>query len=311
MRADAAVREQTRTMRIALIVSAGLAAGAGLQLFAGTESTDRFFAWTIKPPLTAAFLGAMYLGALVLTALAARETAWANARISFIASACLVPLLFVVTMVHLERFHTDSDDVLTLVGTWIFITTYGWLPLLLLAGLVTQSRAPGVEPPRRTPLAGWMRATLAVHATLLGGLGLALLVAPTSVDRLWPWDLTPLTGRAAGAWLLSVGVAAAAGFRENDIRRLRVPFVAYVTLAILASMAVARYPGTPDWSHPAAWAIFAVLASMLVVGALGLLAERPTDAFAPGSSSWEGSSEEDRGISETAPPSGARPRRTS
>ncbi len=252
----------------------GLSTGAGLQLFVGTESTDRFFAWTIQPPLTAAFLGAMYLGALVLTAFAAREKAWANARVSFAASICLVPLLFMVTLVHLDRFHTDSDDAVTLVGTWIFITTYGWLPLLLVAALVAQLRAPGVDPLRSAPLAAWMRATLAAHAVLLCGLGLALLAFPTSVDRLWPWKLTPLTGRAAGAWLLSIGVAAAAGFRENDSRRLRVPFAAYVTLAVLASVAVARYPGTPDWSHPAAWAILAVLASMFVVGAFGLLAER-------------------------------------
>ena len=86
--------------------------------------------------------------------------------------------------------------------------------------------------------------------------------------------------RGAGTWLLSIGVAAAAGFRENDIRRLRVPFFAYVTLAVLAGVAVARYPHTPDWSHPGSWAIVAVLASMLVVGIWGLLRERAT-ASAP------------------------------
>ncbi len=164
----------------------------------------------------------MYLGALVLTALAAREKAWVNARVSFAASICLVPLLFIVTL-HLDRFHTSSDDVVTLVGAWIFITTYGWLPVLLVAGLVAQLREPGVDPPRSASLAVWMRATLAAHTELLCSLGLALLAFPTSVDRLWPWKLTPLTGRAAGAWLLSIGVAAAAGFRENDSRRLRVP----------------------------------------------------------------------------------------
>ena len=29
-------------------------------LFGGAAATDRYFAWTIKPPATAAFLGAVY-----------------------------------------------------------------------------------------------------------------------------------------------------------------------------------------------------------------------------------------------------------
>jgi hypothetical protein len=47
-------------------VSAVLAAVAGFQLFVGATETDRFFSWTIDPPLTAAFLGAAYWAAMVL-----------------------------------------------------------------------------------------------------------------------------------------------------------------------------------------------------------------------------------------------------
>lgn len=265
---------QMPIMRFALLVSAALAAGAGLQLFVGTEQTSRYFAWTIEPPLTAAFLGAMYLGALALTAIAARQESWADARVSLFASICLVPLLFLVTLLHVDRFHTSSDETITLVGTWFFITTYAWLPLLLAAALVVQLRAGGSDPPRTAPLPRWMALVLGVHATAFSGLGLALLITPSTVDSLWPWALTPLTGRAAGAWLLSIGIAAAGGLRENDLRRVRVPFAAYVTLAICAGIAIARYPGTPDWSHPGAWAIMLVLATMLVTGVAGLVAER-------------------------------------
>jgi hypothetical protein len=261
---------QTRLTRAALLVSSGLAAGAGFQLFVGTEDTDRFFAWTIQPPLTAAFLGGAYWGALGLIALAARERQWVNARVALIATITLVVLLFVVTLAHLERFHTDSDDALTLVGTWIFISTYGWLPVLLLAALVAQLRAGGEDPPRTAPLATWMRATLAVHGTLLLGFGISFLIAPVATAVVWPWTLTPLTGRALGAWLFAVGVAATAGLWENDWRRIRAPLAAYVALAVLEAVALVRYPGTPDWGHPGAWAIAAVLASMLAVGVAGL-----------------------------------------
>ncbi len=274
MSAAAGVRLQTRLTRIALLVSAGLAAGAGLQLFFAPEQTDEYFAWTIQPPLTAAFLGAMYLGAIVLLVLAAREEVWANARVAFFATTCLVPLLFLVTLIHLERFHTDSDNTITLAGTWIFITTYGWLPLLLVAALVVQLRATGADPPRLFPLPGWLRSALVVHAAVLLALGIAYLAVPESVDSLWPWELTPLTGRAAGAWLVSVGVAAAAGVWENDLQRIRVPLATYLALSVLSAVALARYSGTVDWGHPGAWAILAVLASMLAVGAAGLRLER-------------------------------------
>ena len=267
-------RPQSRWMRVALLVSAGLAAGAGLQLFVATEQTDRYFAWTIEPPLTAAFLGAAYIGALILTALAARERLWAGARVAWLASMALVPLLFLVTIIHVDRFHTDSDDALTLVGTWFFITTYGWLPLLLLGAFVGQRRTPGGDPPRTRPLRGWMRAVLVVHAVLLLTLGAGFLVAPATVDAVWPWPLTPLTGRALGAWLLAVGVAAAAGARENDVWRVRVPFAAYIGLALLGALALLRYLETPDWSHVGAWGIVLVLASMLVLGVAGLNAVR-------------------------------------
>jgi hypothetical protein len=132
-----------RTTRVALLVSSGLTAGAGLQLFVGTEHTDRLFAWTIRPSLTAAFLGASYLGALVLIAASSAERLWAEARLALLATLTLVSLLFVITLVHIDRFHTESDETITFVGTWFFITTYGWLPVLLVSALVVQLRAPG------------------------------------------------------------------------------------------------------------------------------------------------------------------------
>ncbi len=210
----------------------GLSTGAGLQLFVGTESTDRFFAWTIQPPLTAAFLGAMYLGALVLTAFAAREKAWANARVSFAASICLVPLLFMVTLVHLDRFHTDSDDAVTLVGTWIFITTYGWLPLLLVAALVAQLRAPGVDPLRSAPLAAWMRATLAAHAVLLCGLTRPL---PSRATRVRQTGRIPLPGQSSRcSRVCSLSERSVCSRSAQRADGIEPPFKALVTVEVTA-----------------------------------------------------------------------------
>jgi len=48
-------------LRWFFVVAAVLAFTAGILLFGLATETDRFFSWTIEPPLTAAFLGAVVL----------------------------------------------------------------------------------------------------------------------------------------------------------------------------------------------------------------------------------------------------------
>ncbi|MGZ8695188.1 MAG: hypothetical protein ACXWYS_07090, partial [Gaiellaceae bacterium] len=139
-------------------------------------------------------------------------------------------------------------------------------------------RVPGGDPPRTAPLPGWARVLLLAQGAVLLAVGAAFLLAPGSTKGMWPWLLTPLTARASGAWALAIGVAAVAGARENDWRRLRAPFAAYVALAVLVGVAILRYPDVPDWSHPGSWALGVVLGSMLVLGLVGLQAGRRRSA---------------------------------
>ena len=69
----------TRELRVLLALFAALALVAGFLLFPLAAETDRFFSWTIKPPLTAAFLGAAYWAAFVLFGWAARQATWEQA----------------------------------------------------------------------------------------------------------------------------------------------------------------------------------------------------------------------------------------
>ena len=87
----------SRGLRWFFGVSAVLAAIAGAELFAGASDTDRFFSWTIDPPLTAAFMGAAYWAAMVLLAWAARQRTWARARTALPAVFTIAVLLLVAT----------------------------------------------------------------------------------------------------------------------------------------------------------------------------------------------------------------------
>jgi hypothetical protein len=247
-------------------IAAALAVIAGLQLFAGAAETDRFFSWTIEPPLTAAFLGAAYWAAAVLLGWAAAQRTWAYARTAVPPVLTIAVLLLVATLAHLDKFDFDA------VFGWFWLTVYVIVTPLLLYLLWRQPRSPGVAGER--PIAGWARALLALQAVVLVGLGAALMIAPTDVAAAWPWPLTPLTGRAVGAFLCGFGVAAAFALRENDLARLRGSAMAYATLGVLEALALALHRDDADIGGAAGIAFCVGVASVLTVGLYGVTASR-------------------------------------
>ncbi|HLL65458.1 MAG TPA: hypothetical protein VK453_06870 [Micromonosporaceae bacterium] len=271
-----APRELMRGMRLLLLVAAGLVLLAGTQLFVFTERTDEYFAWTIGNPLTAAFLGAAYWGSFVIEALAARERRWADARITVPTVLVFTVLTLAVTLAYLEVFHLGAEYGLnTQVVTWLWIAIYAVVPVLLIVVLVVQLRAPGTDPPRDAPPPRWLFVVIVAQALVMLLLGAWLFLDPLGVAAaVWPWDLTPLTGRAVGAWLLSFGVAASHAVVERDLRRLRPAGWGYLATGALQLAALARYPDVPDGGSPRTWLYVAFLVSMLVVGATAVLGGR-------------------------------------
>src|SRR5215470_13915300 len=95
-------------MRVLLWIVVVLAALAGFVLFVFSDRTDRLFAWTIEPPLTAAFLGAAYLSASVMAFLCVRTGRWRDVRPMAIGIVTVTPLLLAVTLIHLSKFRLSS-----------------------------------------------------------------------------------------------------------------------------------------------------------------------------------------------------------
>jgi Co/Zn/Cd efflux system component len=248
-------------------VSAVLAVIAGTELFIGASDTDRFFSWTIDPPLTAAFMGAAYWAACVLLAWAARQREWLRARIALAPVFTIAVLLLVATLIHLDRFHHN------LYGRFWLVVYVIVVPLL--AYLIwTQPRGSGAPVPPSRPLAGWLRVALGLQAAALLVFGVLLFVAPVGLHSIWPWPLTPLTGRAIGAFLCGFGVAAAFALRENDLHRLYGSALAWTTLGSLELLAVALHGDDLTASDLATGLYLAFFASVLGLGAYGALQSR-------------------------------------
>jgi len=164
---------------------------------------------------------------------------------------------------HLDKFHKDS-----LFG-WFWIVAYIAVPPALGLALWVQHRAPRVEEPPRVPLAPALRALLVLEGLVLAGVGASLFAAPHTADSLWPWQLTPLTARATGAFLVGFGAAALQAALENDIGRLGGSAYAYATLGLLELITVMRYPDALDGSGARGVAYIAFAALVLLTGLLG------------------------------------------
>jgi hypothetical protein len=240
----------------------------GVPLYVATTATETFFAWTITTPLSAAFLGASYWAAGVLEWLASRQTRWCNSRIAVPAVLLFTVLTLAVTLIHLDRFHLNAGAPITLAMTWAWLIVYAVVPALMALILVRQSGRPGEDPPRTAPVSRGVRWMLLAQGTILGAIGLALLLAPSTIAPLWPWSLMPLCARAIGAWLVSLGVAAAHAAWENDYQRISPAAVSYLVLVALQLVALARFPEDFAWGSRAGMLYLAFLAWMLGLGVL-------------------------------------------
>jgi hypothetical protein len=265
----------TAGMRRLLIFTAGLGVIIGVQLFVLTESTERYFAWTINIPLSAAFLGGAYWGGVTLLMLAARERLWARARIAVPPMVILSIAMLGATFLHLDLFHIRGTAPLAARGAaYGWIASYALVPLGLVVLWVGQRRGPGPQPPRIHRLRRWLRWALGAHGVVLVLLGADLLFLPEQAGSFWPWMLTPLTARAIGAWVLAIGIAAAHWAREDALERTRSVALSFSVFSILEMIALVRYGEAVEWTAPSAWVYCAFLVSILFLGASGtLLAE--------------------------------------
>jgi hypothetical protein len=267
--ASSSARPLISGMRAMFIVSCVTVSLAGFQLFVLSEYTDRFFAWTIDVPLTAAFLGASYWGSFALVLVASRQQAWARARIAVPGVWLFTVLTLLATLIHIDLFRMDS------VFGWAWLIVYLLVPVGYGVFWVRQLRVAGGDPPRQTPLPTWLRLVLGVQAAFMLIWGTALFLLPQTMAALWPWALTPLTGQAVGAWLIGIGVTAAQMCWENDFGRAYAGMAGLAVLGALQLIALARYGGgTVNWSGAGGWIYLLFILSVFGVGSYGWLEAR-------------------------------------
>jgi hypothetical protein len=241
-----------------------------LTLYVGATETDRFFAWTVQPPMSAAFLGGGYAAGFLLIVLTARQRVWAHARIAFLTVLVFVWLTAVATFMHLDRFHFTDAPGLAQFSAWLWLAIYVVVPVWMAAAAIVQRRVPGTDPPITHPLPPAVRLVLIGQGVAMVGAGVALMVAPAWAAEWWPWEVAPLAARASGAWLIALGFAALlAAIVDHDFIRLRAAAFTYAAFAVLQAGALARFAGEVRWELAATWVWLALLVSFAALGGYG------------------------------------------
>jgi hypothetical protein len=213
--------------RIGIWVLLVLAAANGLFLYFFPSRAETDYAWSIVPPVNAAFIGAGFLAGTVATGLVlATATRWRTFSTLPVALWVLASTLLAATLIHEDRFKWDYAP------TWLWAVVYAGVPLAVPFLVMRQRRnadaAPSADPRLRT-----VRLLSAVVGVPVLVGALALFAAPVELGEHWLWPLTPLLGRAVGAWYALFGtmlVSCAIGMRR--------PADALIPYATLASWSV-------------------------------------------------------------------------
>jgi hypothetical protein len=246
-----------------------LVLSVSISLFLLSEQTDVYFAWTIYPPLSAAFLGAGYLSSFLLEFLSAREAVWVRARPAVPGIWVFTFVTMIITLLHLDRFHFDSPSFITQAGTWVWLGVYVSVPIAMGVIWILQVRQPGGDPPLRAPVPISIRALLVVQGVVMLLAGVAMLLLPEIIVPLWPWRLYTLSCQAIGAWGVGIGVLAIQASWENDWWRLGPFAMSYTLYGTLQLINLLRYPESVDWSRFSAGAYTIFMLTILSVGAYG------------------------------------------
>ncbi len=105
-------RRQTTTPALArlLFVASLLVFAISVPLLLMPDRTADPSAWTIKVPLTAAFLGSAYVAAGLAELASSRESVWANARATVPPVFMFTAVTLVITLMNRDAFHFGPEE---------------------------------------------------------------------------------------------------------------------------------------------------------------------------------------------------------
>lgn len=226
------------------------------------------YAWSIQPPINAAFMGAGYLAGMVATGLALFSARyWRSVRALFPGFFVLGSTLFIATLMHAGRFKWDYAL------TWIWTLVYLSIPIG--AAVVWRWHERRSSAPVDARLR-WVQ---------IGSLGLGVVVTlfatglyvwPHLWLSVWPWPITPLLARVFAGWYFLSGLLLlATGLSLQQAREIPVAHATIAAWNALSLLLLLIYPESlrseTVWVWAALHGVLLVFSSWTTAKALGIM----------------------------------------
>ncbi len=178
-------------------------------LYFNPQSTRTNFAWEIKPPITAVFMGAGYIAGAFMFVYAVFGRRWHRVKNSLLPVSTFAAIMLVITLLHYDRFiHSNLAFILWLI---IYIITPFLVPWLWFHNRSTDPGTPETDDKILPSSVRWLAGLMGAGSLLFWIVG---FFDPPLLIAIWPWTLTLLTARVICAWGALVSVGGLVLFRE-------------------------------------------------------------------------------------------------
>ena len=171
-------------------------------------ATAIYFAWPVKPGLSAMFMGAGFMLRSYFGYHLWREREWYKLRWSMAGDFVFLGVLFVTTWWHIDEMNWHRTDVstglrifsLVIAHVWILAYTFEPLTVHLLRPRVPEANAPVPPELSEGPVLPVLKNTLVAFIFIGTGVGALLFFNPEFANQRWPWELNPFDARIMAAW---------------------------------------------------------------------------------------------------------------
>jgi hypothetical protein len=211
---------------------------AWIILFFFPETSGERFAWEIQPAMTAAYIGAGYLGGALLFVHAALAKRWHRVAAGFPVVTVFTIAMLMATILHWSRF--DLGHFPFQLWLVLYVVTPVLIPALWLRNRVTDSGLPEVEDRGVPWIARW---GLGVVALSMWGFSLVGFFRPEWLISIWVWKLTPLTARVMAGWFALLGTVGLVIARDSRWTAWRAGMQSIGLWHILVVVGAVLHPG--------------------------------------------------------------------
>jgi hypothetical protein len=247
-----------QTRLVSAIIVPFLVAAFGI-LYLWPNDTDKLFAWTIKPQMTAMMLGATYIGGAYFFIRAIFSRQWQRVKLGFLPVTAFASFMGVATLLHWDRFNHNH------IAFWTWAILYFTTPFLVF-GIWWWNRPadPGLPAPVDAPMPQFLRVIIGIVGIFGTVVSLLLFLTPDFMITIWPWKLTLLTARVVGSQFALLGVVGLGLMLDRRWSAARILLQSqFVTLFFFLGAVIFSWADF-DKANPITWA-FTISVVMILI----------------------------------------------